>query len=39
VEKEYQKIRDIQLIEIIAPPHFWFAWAAFYPETDLFIAE
>jgi thiol-disulfide isomerase/thioredoxin len=24
------------LKEIIAPPHFWFAWAAFYPDTELF---
>tara|TARA_B100000315_G_scaffold201492_1_gene193995 strand:- start:8 stop:625 length:618 start_codon:yes stop_codon:yes gene_type:complete len=33
------KHMNTQLIEVIAPPHFWFAWAAFYPETDLFSAE
>lgn len=36
LEGEY---KNIQLTKLIAPPHFWFAWAAFYPETDLFIVD
>jgi hypothetical protein len=27
-----------QLTQIVAFDHFWFAWQAFYPETELFTA-
>ncbi|MEE9586311.1 MAG: DUF3179 domain-containing (seleno)protein [Nitrososphaerales archaeon] len=33
------KYADLKLNEVIAPPHFWFAWAAFYPDTGLFTTE
>ncbi|MBZ0283360.1 MAG: DUF3179 domain-containing protein [Anaerolineae bacterium] len=28
-----------QLQQILAAPHFWFAWAAFQPETDIYVPE
>ncbi|MFQ5794333.1 MAG: DUF3179 domain-containing protein [Candidatus Bipolaricaulia bacterium] len=30
------ELSGVQLEEIISDPGFWFAWAAFFPETDLF---
>lgn len=34
-----EQYAGVQLTEVISPPNFWFAWAAFHPETDLFLAE
>lgn len=31
------KLAGTQLNSIIAPPHFWFAWAAFKPGTEVFL--
>lgn len=33
------ELEGAQLQQLIAAPHFWFAWAAFYPETEIYTVE
>ena len=33
------ELAGTRLQAINAFPHFWFAWAAFYPETELYSVE